>query len=310
MEIGDWPATAELNGVLRRARQLGLESNLLELEAYGFTVIEPEKLDAGDLPERLLQASVQLCDQAEASGRHASSPTGATADYSRILYSTIVQHEAFAEGLMHPVTLTIARYLLGASCRAFTTASFVKRGKATSTPIHIDTAGAPPPLYPFGQILNISWILTDYTEAAGTFGIVPGSHRLCRHPLPSELPKAMGGQADDNCIPVEAKAGSLIVFSGNTWHGTYPKMTTELRAHAVFAFCRNYMLPAENFDDVPQLLFDRYGPELADLLGRNAWQGYKTEGPSGAKIARVGRAQFAASPGGPPCRSNSPVQAG
>jgi hypothetical protein len=292
MEIGDWSATAELNGVLRQARALGLESNLLELEAYGFTVVEPEKLDAGDLPERLLRASVRLCEQAEASGRRKSSPTGADADYSRILYSTIVQDEAFAEGLMHPVTLTIARYLLGASCRAFTTASFVKRVKATSTPIHLDTAGAPPPLYPFQQILNISWILTDYTEAAGTFGIVPGSHRFCRHPLPSELPKVMGGSAEDNCIPVEAKAGSLIVFGGNTWHGTYPKTTPELRAHAVFAFCRNYMLPAENFDDVPQALFDRYGPELANLLGRNAWQGYKTEGPEGAKIAAVARAQF------------------
>ena len=40
MEIGDWAATRDLNRVYGDIRSLGLESNLAELEAFGFTVIE------------------------------------------------------------------------------------------------------------------------------------------------------------------------------------------------------------------------------------------------------------------------------
>ena len=40
MEILDWPATRELNGIYREIRELGLETNLAELEAFGFTVID------------------------------------------------------------------------------------------------------------------------------------------------------------------------------------------------------------------------------------------------------------------------------
>jgi hypothetical protein len=40
MEIGDWRATRDLNDLYREIRGLGLEANVAELEAFGFTVIE------------------------------------------------------------------------------------------------------------------------------------------------------------------------------------------------------------------------------------------------------------------------------
>jgi len=40
MEIGDWAATRDLNRIYADIRALGLETNLAELEAFGFTVIE------------------------------------------------------------------------------------------------------------------------------------------------------------------------------------------------------------------------------------------------------------------------------
>jgi hypothetical protein len=40
MEIGDWAATRDLNAIYGQIRALGLEANLAELEAFGFTVIE------------------------------------------------------------------------------------------------------------------------------------------------------------------------------------------------------------------------------------------------------------------------------
>ncbi len=289
MEIGDWGATAELNQTVRNARKLGLEQNLFELEAYGFTVVPPELVGAGDLPKRLFDTTLRLCEDVDRAGGKMSGPGSATWDYSHFLHYLIGRDPVFIEAVMHPVTLTLARYLLGASCRLFTTSTFVKKGRVSSTPMHVDSAGNPPPLYPFSVVCNISWILTDYTEANGTFAIVPGSHRYCRHPTQSELPKVMGGTGDDICIPIEAKAGSLIVFTGNTWHGTYPKKDPVLRAHVVTGFCRNYMLPAENYREFPEDVVAKYGPEFARLLGRTAWQGYTFEGPKGENVAAMAR---------------------
>jgi hypothetical protein len=292
MEIGDWQATAELNTVMRQARELGLERNLLELEAFGFTVVEPEKVSATQLPERLLAATKRICDELDAAGLKQNGPGQVTWDYSRFLHYLIARDPVYAEAAMHPVTLTLARYLLGTSCRLYTTSSFIKRGKATSTPLHVDSAGNPPPLYPYSVVCNISWILTDYTEETGTFAIVPGSQRYCRHPSQAELPKVMGGTGDNICIPVEARPGSLIVFTGNTWHGTYPKKDEGFRAHVVTGFCRNYILPAENYRDFPEEIVAKHGPELARLLGQTAWQGYKHEGPKGEYIVATARANI------------------
>jgi Phytanoyl-CoA dioxygenase (PhyH) len=289
MDIGNWQATAELNETMRQARALGLERNLLELEAYGFTVVEPETIRSDRLPQRLLDATMRICAQADAEGVRQTGPGNAEWDYSRFLHFLIARDPVYAEAIMHPVTLTLARYLLGASCRLYTTSTFIKRGHATSTPMHVDSAGNPPPLYPYSVVCNISWVLTDYTEEAGTFAIVPGSHRYCRHPSQDELPKVMGGKGEDICIPVEARAGSLIVFTGNTWHGTYPKKNADLRVHVVTGFCRNYILPAENYREVPEEIVQPYGEEMSALLGRKAWQGYTFEGPTSEYVGAMAR---------------------
>src|SRR5437016_763528 len=40
MQIDSWSATPDLNDIYRSIRELGLETHLAELGAYGFTVIE------------------------------------------------------------------------------------------------------------------------------------------------------------------------------------------------------------------------------------------------------------------------------
>ena len=276
MKIGDWKASAELNKIYGEARALGLETNLAELEAFGFTVVEPEKLKAGDLFERMLQSVHTICAKLDAEGTPGNQLLGAKSDYTRMVHGLIGRDPLFAEAAMHPAALTLGRYLMGASCRLFTVTAFVKRGPATSTLLHTDTLGTAPPLYPFGLTCNISWILTDYTEQNGTFAMVPGSHRYCRHPSDIEQPKIMGGSNDNICVPVEARPGSLIVFNGNTWHGSWPKNDESFRAHVVTAYCRNYIIPSENYDDASPALIDKYGADIAHLFARDTWQTYKT----------------------------------
>ncbi len=295
MQIGDWSATAELNKIYGDARALGLETNIAELEAYGFTIVEPEKLKAGDLPQRMITAIEAMCEGEDRKGKPLHQLLGASSDYTRVLYGLITRDPLFAEALMHPVALTLGRYLMGASCRLFTTSAFVKKGKATPTILHTDSAGTPPPLYPFGLTCNISWILTDYTQETGTFAMVPGSHRYCRHPTLIEQPKFMGGSNEEICVPVCARPGSIIAFNGNIWHGTYPKKDDSFRAHVVTAYCRNYLMPAENCDDVSPALVETYGKEIEHLMARDTWQGYKLDGPRPGALQDVWRANYAPS---------------
>ena len=288
MEIGDWAATRELGQVYRRARDLGIETNLAELEAFGFTIIDPDKAAAPGFAERMLESTVRLLDGEDRAHVAYNSDARRVVD-GRHLFHLIGKDPVFAEAALNPVMLTLAKYLMGASVRLFSTVAFVKRGRADPTLLHSDSVGVPPPLPPYAQVCNLSWILTDYTEETGTFAIVPGSHRYCRHPSRIEQPKSLGGPNEDMCIPISARPGSIFAFSGNAWHGAYPKRDDGLRVHIAYAFARSYVDPAEDFADLPDQLVDAYGPDMAQLLGRTAWQGYRSAGPDAGRMASVGR---------------------
>ena len=291
MDIGNWKAAPELSTTFRDARALGLESNIAELEAFGFTVVEPDKAAPKAFFDRMLDAVNEVSEQEDAARvSMANRPQEERPVYGRALFHLLHKNPVFAEASINPVGLTLAKYLMGASCHLWNTSSLMKAGPVGITRMHCDLMGVPSPLPPFGTVCNVSWILTDYTKETGTFFMVPSSHRWCRHPTDVDQPKFMGGPNDDEIgVPVCAPAGSLIVFHGNTWHGTYPKLDEALRCHFVFMYARNYVQPAERNDDMPQELIEKYGPDFARLCGAKAWQGYGDEGPQleGLKAARA-----------------------
>ena len=53
---------------------------------------------------------------------------------------------------------------------------------------------------------NTNWCITDYSLDGGALAYVPGSHRRME---PPRFPEAV-----ELAVPVEAPAGSLIVFMG------------------------------------------------------------------------------------------------
>lgn len=290
MEVLDWKSMAGMAATYRQARELGIETNIAELETFGFTVIEPEHTGAPpDFAQRLLDKTMEVArqedDLAVELNKHADAEKPA---FGRQLFHLLERDPIFIDAVMNPAVRTMGSYLMGMSYRLFSMVAFVKESPARSTPMHCDSVGVPTPLPAYGSVCNVSWILTDYSEENGTLGMVPGSHRYCRHPTELEQPKFIGGMMDDAMVtPVKAKPGSLVVFTGNTWHCTYPKVTEGVRAHIATAFCRNYVNPAESYDDLPDAVVERYGPEFARLIGRNAWQGYRAEGPKLENMALV-----------------------
>ncbi len=290
MEIHDWKSVAGMGVTYKAARALGLEANIAELEAFGFTVVDPDKTGAAPgFAERLLEKVVEAARQEDELAVEINKhPDAEKPALGRQIFHLLDRDPIFVEAVMNPAVRAIGSYLMGQSFRLSSTVAFVKDAPARSTPLHCDSVGVPSPLPAYGSVCNISWILTDYNQESGTLGMVPGSHRYCRHPTEFEQPRFIGGMlADEMVAPVIAKPGSLAIFTGNTWHCTYPKTTYDFRAHVVTAFCRNYVTPAENYDDLPDALIEPHGPELARLVGRQAWQGFRAEGPKLENMALV-----------------------
>jgi ectoine hydroxylase-related dioxygenase (phytanoyl-CoA dioxygenase family) len=288
MEIGNWKSVAGMTETYNKARELGLESNIAEYEAFGFTVIEPEKTGVPkDFAKRLLDTTLSVADKEDRAAVGLNKREDRPA-YGRQLFHLLEKDPIYLDAMMNPVVQTMGKYMMGSSMRLLSMVAFVKDGPARSTHVHTDSVGVPSPLPAYGSVCNISWILTDYTKEKGSLCFVPGSHRFCRHPSDVDQPKFMGGTGDDDLyVPLIAKPGSLALFHGNMWHGSYPKTTNEMRAHVVVGFCRNYYNPPESYADLDESIVARGGPEFARQIGRMAWQGYGSSGPDLSKMMLV-----------------------
>lgn len=275
MEINDWKSVAGMGVVYRKARDMGLEPNIAELEAFGFTVIPPEQSGVSlEFVNRLLERLDEAGRRQDPTDAGLNDDDGGRPAAGRQIFQLLNEDQIFIELMMHPITRTLASYMVGQSYRLNFISAVLKKGTARPTPMHCDSVGVPTPLPASGAVCNISWILTDYTPETGTLGMVPGSHRFCRHPTEGEQPQFADGQMDDAMVaPVMAAPGSIVAFTGNTWHCTYPKTDEGLRAHIATTFCRNYVLPGESYDDLSDEIVDAQDAEFARLIGRTRWQG-------------------------------------
>jgi len=266
---------------------MGLEKQIAELDTFGFTIVPPEKAAPPGFAERLRDAVI----------RHTRDQNSATAEINTIdrskrpvdgehLFHLVARDPIFREATIASAGYTLAAHVLGESLRIYQSSSILKTGDILPVPMHCDSVSVPPPLPPWCVTCNVTWILSDYTRENGALFLVPGSHRLCRHPTAAEQPKSIGGPgSDDNVVPVVAKSGSICVFTGNTWHGAYGKSNDTTRVSLATIYCRTFMMPAEDFGDLSDETISSHGERFAKLVWRDKWQGYRDEGPSQEKLA-------------------------
>lgn len=176
--------------------------------------------------------------------------------------------------------LALIDYLLGFSCRLSSVTSHIKGPGEVGLLLHSDTGiGVPAPFSPYSHVANCNYAITDYTEDGGCLAIVPGSHRLHRQPTLPEV-WLSGDQRNRHAIPIEVRAGSAIIWHGNTWHGSFPRRLPGLRLNLSVYYCRQYMAQREIYDG--ELLADikrRHGPKsrLCQLLAPTHGPGAQDE---------------------------------
>lgn len=158
----------------------------------------------------------------------------AKADAITFTVHLVAKSKALNAFSRHPVFAKIARDTLGLRPRLYwDQAVYKKPGNPEEFPWHQDNGYT----YIEPQQYLTCWVaLTDATRENGCPWVMPGLHRkgtLAHEPTP------LGWQClrdSDGAIPVEAKAGDIVVFSSLTPHRTGPNLTTAVRKSYILQY--------------------------------------------------------------------------
>ena len=283
-------------------QELELEPFVLQLEVDGLCVVPPEKtgiepgiiraigeqllLEAEEIvgcgfsldkgPEAQLTMSADENVLARFSGDHGE-PT------QFLVQQLCARNRLFRNLAINPVAVALIRHLIGQNATRFSSHNaFIKWqgefGYGRNLGLHCDQMAVPRPWGRNALTANTNWCITDYSRDGGAMAYVPGSHRRME---PPRFPEAV-----ELAVPVEAPAGSLIVFHGATWHGAFPRLTEGMRL-SIANYFRHYMvLPQDDIKNLfPQELADDCDdPEMFKFLA-----GFADEFPYSHQTERVPR---------------------
>jgi ectoine hydroxylase-related dioxygenase (phytanoyl-CoA dioxygenase family) len=248
----------------------GLYKHIVELEAYGLTVVPPETAGVDeDFVERLRSAIIRTCEQRNnvEIGDFRTAIVDET-DAGRNNWDLLEEDEVFVEAAINPVNLTLVRWLLGQSA-VFSGQTWIIKGEGyPSLNLHSDAHGIPPGGGNIAHMCNASWLCSDYESTSdGPTVFVPGSHHYGRATLPHEADIAT---TPFKVMPLVGKAGSLAIWNGATWHGGLARSNPGLRVTLVQAYMRSYMRVHHNYENISPLLLEKY-PELERVIGKSLY---------------------------------------
>jgi hypothetical protein len=270
--------------VLAEIRRLNLEVHAWELDAQGFTVLEPSRVASPDFVDRLRESVIQSVRSREGDAfEKASNGDDAypRSPFGQVFFQAGFLRDGpiFEQALMNEQVLALVTYLLGESCVVNHLSGMVKGPGPDALPLHTDQniSGAPPPFPAYAQVANATWLLTDYSVQNGSTCFVPGSHKWCRPPTRHEAVDL------SIAMPIEAEAGSVMIWHGNTWHGAPPRSAEGERVSLVTYFSRRYhhMLEPDFmrlYELLPPEAFERNPDRFSVLVGKQARQGYPASG--------------------------------
>lgn len=283
-----------------------------QLHQWGLTVVPPAQAGTADLLPRVQDAVARLS---------ASAREGIPADFASIdsdarfsgpggkqLFFLLGEDPVFEELVLHPVVGTLVRALLPDAIVSSVTATLKGPGRVPM-PLHADQ-----PIHPVGPALvcNVTLLLSDYDREGGALCFVPGSHRALRQPTlvenfhvpgmgQAELFEVLAGGEDPGVVeparawPVEAPAGSLVCWHGNTWHGAFARRSPGLRASVSLYWCSKWLRPQEAYrEQLPADVLARGGVALAHVIGCDVVYGWGRDGPVTAPFERAREADGAA----------------
>ncbi len=176
-----------------------------------------------------------------------------------MVYRLLARRPVFADAVLAPKLDALVTHLLGDGYVAqVITGSILEPGSRLG-PLHSDNQFFPDPFPPQPQFATAIWCCDPFTDELGSTHLVPGSHRAGRHPRP--------GEADDETIPVVADAGSIVLWSGHTWHRSGSRRSSGHRVALHTGFSRPHIRTFEAYRPEEAAPLVARDPRFVRLLG-------------------------------------------
>jgi hypothetical protein len=257
---------------------LGLDRHVVALETSGYTVLTPEELEAGDLVERMNKAIDRVGTQRN------PKDTDLQDELDGVLFHLVAEDPVFEEVLLQRKPLALLTYLLGHHAKLNQSTALLKSKGAPALAIHADAVGKFPLPWPeTAQVANVTWLLSDYTREGGCLCVVPGTHRMGNppHHVPLECD-------DPSVVPIEAPAGSVVLWHGGLWHGGLPRTIDGERRTLVLFYGRAYLEAQEPYKFTTTMeMLERNPVRFAAMMGLTDQIPWGLRGPVAGVAAPV-----------------------
>ncbi|MAW27767.1 MAG: hypothetical protein CMP98_03060 [Gammaproteobacteria bacterium] len=268
----------------RDLASLGLLAYVEDLDNNGFTVIPPSIANPDGLADRMLSICLDIAEARMGSRPDlARGETGRDSPVGDTLKALLLEDPVFEEALMNPALLAVSTHLCGYDVVLSSLTAFLKGASDVPFSLHTDTR-LPSPLPDPPLLCKCIYALTDFNRENGSTAFVPGSHKWTRNPEPHE--RRIEGNPD--AIAVDAPAGSLIIFQGNTWHGAYNRQVAGIRASVHLLMVRSLLRVTEDFmNRIPQEALTRNSARFAILTQQGVVPGYVDKQDEIQKVMRA-----------------------
>ena len=252
-----------------RLSSLDMTDNVTELRELGYTVIEnPATLE---FTRRLRETVIRLCQETE----------GERKGYAAALL--VGRDPIFDEVLLNPKLMALTDLTLGRGAVISQFTSSVKpqaKRPGIALGLHADQNWFPEPFPEHMQTITCCWACDDFTLESGATMVIPKSHFHRRLPTKAEMREREGA------VAIECPAGSIVVWSGETWHGSYKRTTAGERVVLHITYGRNCLRPIESYDHLGDDYFEGKPAALRMILGRAGFYGTTTIERGGVKMEK------------------------
>jgi hypothetical protein len=148
-------------------------------------------------------------------------------DSNQRVWNVLSRSPVFVDLAEHPVALRLLRAVLDWPMLLGNLSANITGPGGGEMVLHADQIFVPTPWPAEPQGANAAWCVDDFTADNGATCFVPGSRLLNRPPRPDD---------DVRAVPMEAPAGSLVVFESRVWHRTGKNVTADQRRAAIFGW--------------------------------------------------------------------------
>ena len=288
MSLADYNVYPDVDNLMEAIKQYDLFEHVAELEAYGLTIVPAEKMQTSEgFVERLRDAILRVCAKrngVEFDDYQTSTVKGSQAGGNS--WDLLEEDEVFVEAAINPVNLALVRWLLGQSA-VFSGQTWIIKGEGDGAlGLHSDSHGIPPGAGQIAHMCNASWLCTDYGGSEdGPTVFVPGSHHQGRATMPHE---ANLENTPFKFVPLIAKAGSLAIWNGATWHASEARTNPGIRVTLVQNYMRTYMRVQKNYETTSPQLLKKY-PELERVIGKSLYPYEDSHNPDYGRVGGMMR---------------------